>query len=179
MGSIERIQREHHQAVLDAHACHLRGEGLTYRQIAREMGCSVPAAHGRVQRAYGRMAGPKAAAERNRMLRELEDLAVAAYDVMERSHVVVNARGVVSMTLVDADGRRHDVPVPDDHPVLAAVARLLRIQERRAKLLGTDAPSKRSVEVVTKTALTAAIDQMQREMDDSGYASGIRPDGVD
>lgn len=47
MGSIERIQREHHQAVLDAHAAYLRGEGFTYRQIARETGCSVPAAHGR------------------------------------------------------------------------------------------------------------------------------------
>jgi hypothetical protein len=38
-------------------------------------------------------------------------------------------------------------PLLDDAPVLAAVDRLLKVQERRAKLLGLDVPVKRQVEV--------------------------------
>jgi hypothetical protein len=37
------------------------------------------------------------------------------------------------------------VALEDDAPVLAAVDRLLRIQERRAKLLGLDAPVRADV----------------------------------
>lgn len=164
--SIEAIHRAHHQMLLDAHAAHLRGEGYTFRQIAEEMGCNVRAAHDRVMRAYGRMPGPKAAAERNRMLAELDDMALACYEVLERSHVTVNNRGVVTVDVIDPVTREKvgEIPVPDDRPVLEAVDRLLRIQERRAKLLGTDAPAKRSVEVITRTAILDAIAEMEREL---------------
>ncbi len=163
--AIERIKRTHHQAILDAHACHLRGQGLTYSEIGVEMRCSSRTALRRVQRAYGRMPGPAAAVERQRMLGELEDMALAVYGVMEAAHVAISAKGVVTVAVETPTGTV-TVPVPDDHPVLEAVDRLLKIQERRARLLGTDAPSKRSVEVVTKDALVAEMERMTREMAD-------------
>lgn len=167
MASIEAVRHSYDEAVLDAHAAHLRAEGLTFRQIADEMGCSVAGAHKRVMRAYGRMPGPDATAERNRMLRELDDAAVAVYGVLESAHLAISAKGVVTITV-----NGQEIPVPDDHPVLEAVDRLLRIQERRAKLLGTDAPSKRSVEVVTKDALVAEMERMTQEMADGAGGAG-------
>lgn len=163
MGAIEVAKREHHQAVLDAHAAHLRSEGYTFRQIADAMDCSVGVAHDRVNRAYGRMPGPNALTERNRQLRELDDMKVSVYAVLEAQHVTITAKGVATIT-VEVDGQRREIPVPDDHPVLEAVDRLLKIQERRARLLGTDAPSRRSVEVVTKDALVTAMEQLNAQM---------------
>ena len=117
---------------MDAHAAHLRGEDYTYQQIADEMGCSAPTADARVNRAYGRMAGPNALAAKNRQLRELQDLRMAVYAVLESQHVAVNVRGVVT---IEINGQK--VPLPDYHPVLEAVDRLLDIQAQEAKLIGT------------------------------------------
>ncbi len=114
----------------------------------------------RVNRAYGRMAGPNALAAKNRQLRELQDLRMAVYAVLESQHVAVNVRGVVT---IEINGQK--VPLPDYHPVLEAVDRLLDIQAQEAKLIGTYAPSRRSVEVLTKDALTQTMEQMTREME--------------
>lgn len=141
MGSdLRPVAQQHHSAVLDAHACYLRGEGYTYQQIATEMGCSVSTAHDRVNRAYGRMPGPKALTERNRMLRELDDLKVQVYRVLETNHVTVSSSGVATIKI-----NGQVVPIPDDHPVLEAVDRLLKIQHQRARLTGAYAPEQHEV----------------------------------
>jgi hypothetical protein len=161
---IRPIHEQHSDAVLDARAAYLRGEDFTYRQIASEMDCSVSTAHARVNRAYGRMAGPRASERRSTELKNLEDMERIAWQVLERSHVVVQLGKVVKMVV---DGVAH--PIPDDAPILSAIDRLLKIQERRAHLMGIDAPARRSVEVITKDALHVAMDRMNAEMAAMGF----------
>lgn len=89
---------------------------------------------------------------------ELEALRHEAWTVLRANHVHV------------ADGRVvHDdgQPVTDHKPVLMAIDRLLRIQERRAKLQGYDAPSRAEVRVTDD--LTAQIEELAAEL---GAAAG-------
>ncbi|MGH9045346.1 MAG: hypothetical protein ACRDVP_11045 [Acidimicrobiales bacterium] len=69
-------------------------------------------------------------AERNRMRQELDELDLAAWIVLETGATDATA------TVIDEGGRRHQMPM-----ALEVIDRLLKIQERRAKLLGPDAPS--------------------------------------
>ena len=48
-------------------------------------------------------------------------------------------------------------PVPDDGLGLQAIAQLLRVQERKARPMGLDAPTRRAVDVITHDALMEAI----------------------
>jgi hypothetical protein len=54
-------------------------------------------------------------------------------------------------------------PVLDDAPVLAAIDRLLRIQERRARLLGLDAPTRSRIEVVDDDVARMLVEQLEAE----------------
>lgn len=78
----------------------------------------------------------------------------AAMEVLEREHVTVSNGRVVSLD----DG----TPLPDDGPVLQAIDRLLRIQERRARLLGLDAPVKRDLTLTDER--TARIEALAEEL---------------
>ena len=69
-------------------------------------------------------------------LERLDRLYEAAVGVLERHHVTVSQGRVVQL-----DGE----PLPDDGPVLQAIDRLLKLQERRARLLGLDAAQKLDV----------------------------------
>lgn len=71
-------------------------------------------------------------------------------DVLQRFHPIINSGEVIRDVVDDENGN----PVLDDNgdpvtvrlqdtgPVLAAIDRLLKIQERRARLLGLDKPTK-------------------------------------
>ena len=127
----ERIERE----------LELRRRGLTYEQIAEQVGI---ANKGTVYRDI--MAALKRQAERNDgkaaelralELGKLDDLERAAQRVLTARHVTVNNGKVI----YDPTAADH-TPMLDDEPVLRAIATLLRIAERRARLLGLDAPAK-------------------------------------
>jgi hypothetical protein len=52
----------------------------------------------------------------------------------------------------------------DDGPGLQAIAQLLRLQERKARLSGLDAPRRRAVEVITHDALMDAVADMEADI---------------
>ncbi len=54
-------------------------------------------------------------------------------------------------------------PLRDRAPVLAAIDRLLKIEERRAKLLGLDAPVR--AELITIDAIEAEVARLAAELD--------------
>jgi hypothetical protein len=91
-------------------------------------------------------------------------MAREVWQVLQRTHVVVSQGRVVK----DDNG----VPIPDDAPVLAATDRLLKIQERRAKLLGLDMPTRSKVEVLTESTVDAAIAALEAEIDQRSRATG-------
>jgi hypothetical protein len=111
-----------------AQALKLRLTGARYDDIAAQLGYSTRAAAIQdVQRALVASVHEPAEELRALEVQRLDMLWQTALRVLTRQHVTVSNGKVVHL-----DG----TPVKDDGPILAAIDRLLRIQERRAKLLG-------------------------------------------
>lgn len=120
----------------DAEALRLRSRGLSYRDVAERMGVSVSTAYRSVKRGLDAIRAEPAADVRELELARLDAMYEAVVKVLETKHVTVSQGRVVTLD---------DEPLADDAPVLAAVDRLLKIQARRAALLGLDAETKVSV----------------------------------
>lgn len=133
-----RYIRELATAERDAEAARLRSRGMSYRAIATDLGVEVAAAHAAVQRALAAVVAEPAADVRALELDRLDAMYAAVLGVLERKHITVNNGKVIQ--LPDEDGKL--TPLEDDAPILQAVDRLLKIQARRAALLGLDAPVK-------------------------------------
>ncbi|MGW3365959.1 sigma factor-like helix-turn-helix DNA-binding protein [Streptosporangium canum] len=110
----------------------LRLTGLTIREIATRLGIPSSTVHVRLTAALQERVDPLVDQYRAVELDRLDRLTVKAWEVLEQGHVVVQHGKIVR----DEDGN----PVRDDGPVLQAIGTLLRISERRSKLLGLDAP---------------------------------------
>ncbi len=52
----------------------------------------------------------------------------------------------------------------DDGPGLQAIAQLLRVQQRKARLMGLDAPTQRAVDVITHDAFLQAIADLEADV---------------
>lgn len=143
MSNSDRFKQEHGPdgrfvsdeatALRDAEACRLRGRGMGYLKIAEQLGyADASGAHRAVQRGLQSIRQESAEELRRIELERLDDMYERTLAVLERTHPAVSAGKVLD--------------VEDDGPRLAAVDRLLRIQERRARLLGLDAPQRLSVD---------------------------------
>jgi hypothetical protein len=117
----------------DADAARLRGRGWSYRRIAAELGIDVHTAHDAVQRALKAIVEEPAQEVRQLELERLDAMYDAVMKVLETKHFTVSQGRLIKID---------EEPLEDDAPVLAAVDRLLKIQARRAALLGLDAPTK-------------------------------------
>lgn len=156
-GNNGRFTKTLESAERDAKACEMKGQGYTYQQISDELGYGNRShAYRAVSRALAEIPRESARELRQLQLDELDYFASRARDVLEREHLTISQGGKV------VHFKRK--PVPDDAPILAAIDRLLRIQERRAKLMGLDAPTRR--EVITLDAIDAEIARLQAELDD-------------
>ena len=136
-GGDGKFTRSADTAERDAEAARLRTRGWDYPRIAEHLGfAGRSGAYAAVQRALKLTVEEPAAEVRAMELERLDRLYEAAVGVLERHHVTVSQGRVVQL-----DGE----PLPDDGPVLQAIDRLLKIQERRARLLGLDAAQKMDV----------------------------------
>jgi hypothetical protein len=150
-----RYTRTADTARRDAEAAQLRACGASYQHIADQLNfANRSAARKAVQRALADTVREPAEEVRQIQLAQLDRLTREALKVLERTHIHVSQGRVVKSD----DG----VPLEDDAPVLNAIDRLLKIQERRAKLLGLDAPSK--VEVLSLDAIDAEISRLSAEL---------------
>jgi hypothetical protein len=112
-------------------------------------------------------------AYREEEIQELDHLAATAIEVMRTPHYEISASGRV------AEDPTTGLPLLDDKPKLAAIDRLLKIQDRRAKLLGLD--SAQRVEVLTLDALTAEAERLNTLLaanDAEAVAGGADPRGA-
>jgi hypothetical protein len=151
-----RFDRDPDTVKRDGEAAALRARSWTYRQIGEALGMSTSSAHEAVQRALADTLEEPAAAVRALELEKLDALERAVLVVLEREHVTVSQGRVVRRRTdeiekdkdgedkVDGDGNPVYVweDILDDSPVLAAVDRLLKVADRRAKLLGLDSATK-------------------------------------
>lgn len=144
-----------------AEAVRLRSEGHSYEQIAQQLGYRDRAsAYNAVQRTLVGTVREPADELRQMELIRLDALWMQAMQVLQAEHVTVSNGRVI---VIEKDGK--EVPLADDAPVLQAIDRLLKIMERRAKLLGLDAPTK--VEAITIDRLDQAIAELERELGES------------
>jgi hypothetical protein len=135
----------------DAYAASLRAKGYSYRAIGAEMGVEATTAHEAVQRAL-RDIVQEPAEDAKRLELERLDEQLLRYDGMramvmrtlENRHYTVSSGKLICLD---------DEPLEDDGFVLQAADRLRQIEEskqkaaeRRARLLGLDAPQRVSVE---------------------------------
>lgn len=145
-----------------AEAVAMRMTGASFQAIADALGYnSRGAACQDVSRALeAAVAEQTRAVEvyREEELQRLDLLLSEAWAVLKRQHVLVSNGRIVR-------DDETDQPIADDGPTLAAIDRVLKIQERRAKFLGLDAPTK--VEAITVDALDAEIARLSAELESS------------
>jgi hypothetical protein len=159
-----RFERTAETAARDAEAARLRSRGLTYRQIAEQLGLAGPGkAHEAVKRVLAETVADAADDLRLVELERLDQMYQATLKVLESEHYAVSHGKVIYL-----DGGTE--PLTDNAPVLQAIDRLLKIQERRAKLLGLDAPAKTNVTV--SDAITSEIEQLAAQL---GMAEETEP----
>jgi len=140
----------------DAECAHLRARDYTYQQIADATGfTSRTGARFAVERALARTITEPGEELRRIELMKLDALARAAWRVLEARHYLVSQGRLIRLE----DGAP---PLEDDGPVLQAIDRLLKISERRSKLLGLDAPIR--VGVSTIDHIDAEIAELQAEL---------------
>ena len=127
-----RFVRTLETAERDAEAARLRGRGLSFAEIGKQLGMSRQSATVAVKRALADVVGEVAG--------EVRDIELGRLDTL---HLVR-----------DADGR----PLEDSMPRLAAIDRIVKVMERRVRLLGLDAPVKQDVRV------TDVLDEQIRQL---------------
>jgi transposase-like protein len=147
---------EEERADLRNRAYQRRLEGATYSDIAKELGVSAPTVKTLCQEYIDHITLPQA--EQYRKI-EADKLSIAeqvAWKILRDNHITIQHGKVVML---------NDEPIADPEPVFKAIATVLKISERRAKLLGLDMPVKTETEVKVSTPIDQSVEAMLREME--------------
>lgn len=147
-------------------AMRMRRDGYSYPEIALALGYrTYRAAMQDVSRGMVEYVGEPANEVRVLELARLDEMWQAAIGVMRRPHVTVSDGRVVKV----ADALGVETPLLDDEPILKAIDKLLKIQDRRSRLLGLDAPTR--VEVISDAAIDDEIRRLSEELDGRAEAA--------
>jgi hypothetical protein len=130
----------------DAQAFRLRSKGATLDEIAVALGY-YDRSHVRrqIKKHLETIVPPAANEYRQIMDAQLDELYRRALAVMDTEHFTVSHGQIVYSPGTEFAG--DPVPLTDDSPVLAAMDRILKIQQRRAALWGLDAPAQQRIQV--------------------------------
>lgn len=157
----------------DAKAADLYRRGLTYRQIADQIGWKSPTAAFEAVRRAARdaardsLAGGEALST---MLERFQDYRRLAWRVATAKHYVTTQSGAV---VLHPETRQ---PLVDDAPVLQALDRLVKVDAEECKIRGLYAPTRSRVEVITDEAIDEELALLNEALDrlpeDAGPAAG-------
>ncbi len=139
-GESPKADAERHERIV--RAVELRKQGKSYPAIATELGCAISTAFQYVWTHFSEL--DQMATEQLEGVRKLE---LARLDKMlERLWVIIDAKPEVVVS--EEDGQLPSLMVADcNGDAIKAIIAATKLMERRAKLLGLDAPAK----VETKT----------------------------
>lgn len=141
----------------DAEALRMRSRGHTFDQIAHTLGYGHRAnAHAAIKRAVAAIQKEPAEEIYAQQIANLNNMRLAVYEVLEKNHVVVQ-QGKIIMT-------PEFNPLIDYKPVLEAVDRLLKIEDRFAKLHNLDQHTVK-VDVTVQNETDAAIRALLEDME--------------
>jgi hypothetical protein len=114
-------------AQYDLDVWELKQQGLSFQAIADHLGMSKAAAYRAHERAVSNLPPQGVDAYRAAMYARIATAREAVMDVLNARHITVS-----NGQIIREDGR----PIEDDAPVLAAVDRLLKLDDQEAKLRG-------------------------------------------
>lgn len=152
--SVEQAQRR-------AEMLTLRVQGLTLEQIGERMGVGADTVLRVISRALTAMTKEPAQELLALELSRCDVLLNEAMQTVKAFHPMVSGGRVVSAPMLDSNGQPVRNPktgdvltrvLEDKAPKLAAIATAVRVMERRAKLLGLDAPI-RATQELTVTSI--------------------------
>ena len=152
--SVEQAQRR-------AEMLTLRVEGLTLEQIGERMGVGADTVQRVISRALTAMTKEPALELLALELGRCDVLLNETMQTVKAFHPLVSGGRVVSAPMLDSNGQPVRNPetgdvltrvLEDKAPKLAAIATAIRVMERRAKLLGLDAPI-RATQELTVTSI--------------------------
>ncbi|MFJ3923025.1 hypothetical protein [Streptomyces sp. NPDC090022] len=132
---LNRFEYTPEAAERDAKAAQMRARGATYQEIADALGYYDKShAWRQLQAVRKRVLKPAVEEMVAVEMEQLDQLYVAALEILERSHLAISQGKV----MVDAEGR----PILDDGPRLAAIREMRMLRESYRKLYGLDAEKK-------------------------------------
>lgn len=140
----------------DVEALRLKALGYSLEEIAAKLSLSDDPrrAAAAIKRALGGVLRFATDEHRALELESYDELEVALWRQLRKSHLLVD-RGTI---VLDLNGQ----PLDDDRYALEAIDRIMKIKERRAKLLGLDAPTRS--EVISLDSIDAEIARLQEEL---------------
>lgn len=139
--SKQRFVRTPDQIALDHRAAELRSQSKTYREVGEIMGVALNTAYDMVRRAIADIPRESTVELVQLEVAKIDFLERKTIEILERRHVFVSQGGKVVY-----DGEEK---LEDDGPALQAINTLAKLGERRARLLGLNAP--------TRTELTSTV----------------------
>lgn len=153
----------------DAKACRLRVQGMSYDQIAQELGFrDKSSARRAVQRAIVAVVREPAEELIELEAERLDDLTRHLQRIVTTRHYAVTVGGKLARNPETGE------LVPDNGPVIAALRELRMVSESRRRLLGLDAPAKHRVDVIDNAAIDAELLRLADELDQAGDRDGAR-----
>lgn len=134
--------------------------GASERTIAKEVGLAKTTVHDIIQEYYYSTVLPVADDARKAQVERLEIYRQKALEILEKNHVVVQ-HGKVVQYKDPITGELS--PLEDDAVTLAAIDRVLKIEESISKLIGTAAPTKVEATVTEVTQADLELEEIMRE----------------
>jgi hypothetical protein len=145
-------------------ALDMKRRGATYEAIGKDLGVSGQRAHQLVKKALDRHETPMVEELRAMEVERLDVMLVKAWEMYFAKHPYVSAGQVVYL-VTGPDGGSENVVVVNDAGVnIAAGQLLLRIAERRAKLLGLDTPVPMKIQVLTEDVIDAELRRLAEQL---------------
>lgn len=144
-------------AMRDMEIAEMRSRSMTFPAIAAKLGISVSTAYEATQRAFAMIPTEDAKEARRLELEKLNRIEAHLLGVMERAHVKVDHGKIIRD---DENGER----LLDDGPGVTAAGSLLRVQERRSRLMGLDAPTRSTVQVITEDLVDEEISRLEMQL---------------
>jgi DNA-binding transcriptional MerR regulator len=148
----------------DAYAVRLRALGWSLEEIADHLQLSGNPERAAACIRRGLAGTIRVARDEQRQLevQSLDELERACWIQLKANHVMVSNGRVVRGD--------DDEPLEDDRFVLEVIDRILKIKDRRAKLLGLDAPTR--TEVLTIDSVESEIIRLEAELRDHRLGTG-------
>ena len=173
----------------DHRAAELRGQGWSYDRIAAELKmASRGHAHDAVMRAFAEIPTEESAQAKALDLERIDRLIEWNWAVMLRPHLAHSNGKVIrrfagierdedGIERLDMDGK----PIPvfedvlDDGPGQASAREIRGLLERRAKIIGYDAPARSRVEVITEDVVDAELADLAQKVAENDAIASARP----